>query len=357
MDTRTGNGFDELMDSEVFSDATDNAAGVTKRKYRQLVSFQNVMTHSSREKYHECKRFWQFMKMDAASEGAAFDEGREENVHFAYGHAMGAGIATFDQTLDINAAILAAFLAWDIDLLAIGMKKVRGKMVENGKTFAGVVWALKTYETFRTEETDLNDYEVVENEATILVDWEDGWFDSFHVDTILRHKHTGQYRVKENKTTGLSTVDAAMYSNSEQALGYAVGVDMLPNAGQEYNVIYCIYMPGEQRWITYDFPKSTMLKVEWIQDQLNIHQDVERASEQNFFPKNGAACWTFGRRCKYYESCDIKAERVFGRRFSEGPVATKEALEKVESYTHITTLTEILQRQKQITQRRTNHDE
>lgn len=340
--------IDDVLEIDLLSTAAaTTAAGVSKRNYQSLTAFRNVLTHSTRAKLHECPRKWQFMKMIADSEDGSYEAGREANVHFAFGHAIGAGIATYDETLDIDAAIFAAFLAWDIDLLAVGKKKQGGKIVDSMKTFPSVVWALKTYGLFRTEETDLDDYEVVENEATLLIDWEDGFFDSLHVDSILRHKTTGKYKVKENKSSGLSTMDAAMYSNGEQALGYSVAVDMLPDAGQEFDVIYMIYLTEEQRWVSYEFPKSSLAKVEWVQEQLNLHQDINRATEQKFFPKRGEACWSFGGRCHYYESCGDKVQRIFGKEFSDLKTATVEDLEQLETYKHKTTLTEILARQKE----------
>lgn len=345
--------IDSLLDAPVFTLGSETAAGVSKRNYRALTALRNVMTHSTRQLYHECPRKWQFTKMNAAAQqDLGGEEEREDNVHFAYGHAIGAGVATYDATLSLDEAIWAAFLAWDIDLLAVGTSRRNGKVVPNNKTFAGVVWALKTYGVFRSEETELDSYEVVENEATILIDWEDGWFDSMHIDSILRHKVTGKYKVKENKTTALATLDPAMYSNSEQALGYSIGVDMLPGAGQEYDVVYCIYLPQESRWVSFEFPKNSLAKVEWIQDQQWIHQQIEASSETKFFPKRGSSCWNFGRRCDFYESCDIKASRVFGREFAALETGKEETLEQIESYTHRTTLTQILARLRVKTQLR-----
>lgn len=318
--------------------ALANAAGVTKVNYDALVALGNVSSYSMDEVFNACPRKYAIKKMQA-------DAGTHERVNsatFAFGHAVGAGVATLDETGDLREAIFAAFLSWDIDLLETEFKNNK----KTGKSFHEAIWALYVYQQFRNEETDLNDYEVVKSEATVAVDFEDGHHYVGHIDEVLRNKHTGQYRVKENKTTGLSNIDPALYSNSEQALSYAVVVDML--GGADYEVLYTIYSAARQEWVQFSFVKTANKKAEWLQDQLFLHQQRDDYAASNFFPKRGKGCFSFMRRCEYYEDCDLSLTARFGKGFSELKKLNdpKELLE-IEHVDYFTTLTEIVNRQKE----------
>jgi hypothetical protein len=272
------------------------------------------------------------------------DAGTVERVSsptFAFGHAVGAGVATYDKTLDLRQAIWAAFLAWDIDLLVEELKGTR----KTGKSFYEAIWALYAWREFHKEQTTLSEYEVINIEANITVDFEDGHFYVGHIDELLRHKETGQFLVKENKTTGLTNVDPALYSNSDQALSYAIPVDML--GGTEYGVLYTVYSSGKQEWQQFTFIKSANKKAEWIQDQLLQHQQLEAWEELNFFPKRGSACMNFMRRCEYYETCDLSSTTVFGKRFDELETGCINKIRAIEPVDYFTTLTEIVNRQKE----------
>lgn len=300
--------LDEVLDSAV--DEKSTAQKVRKDNYRQLVRFQNVTSYSMQQTLHTCPRKFQLMKMRADNERLEVEQ--EGNVDFAFGHAVGAGVAEYDKTLDINKAIFAAFLAWNIDLDATGQRKESGR--DPKKSFPHAVWALKLYEEFHREE-GLDEYEVEKIEATVCVDMENGFYYTGHIDELLKSKGTGKFRIKENKTTVYDSIDPAMYANSDQALSYSVVVSA---AGEsEYDVFYCIYSSTSQRWIRMDFTKTALSKAEWLQGQLLINSEIEEYQRINFFPKRGSGCINFGRRCEFYEGCDFNTTRVFGKRYDE----------------------------------------
>lgn len=299
----------ELLNSNVNS-ATETAFGVRKDNYRQLVALGNVTSYSMQEVLHACARKFQLLKLQADNEG---EREFEANVDFAFGHAVGAGVAVFDETKDLNKAVWAAFLAWNIDLFAESQKKANRP--DPKKSFHHAIWALYVYSNFVEEDTDLADYEVVKTEANIAVDLENGYFYVGHIDQLLKNKYTGKFRVKENKTTSYSTVDPAMYANSDQALSYAVVVDSLGDA--EYEVLYTVYSSTEQRWMQFLFVKSPLSKIEWLQDQAITASTIDLYAEKNFFPKRGSSCLAFGRRCEHFETCDFDSERVFGKKFNQ----------------------------------------
>lgn len=334
--------FDELMEVPVTGvDLTGNtlsSASVLKTNYDTLVAHGNLRTYSTAEVFHACPRKYELKKMQAAHGGSE----RVNSTTFAFGHAVGAGVATFDATQDLRRAIFDAFIAWDMDLFADERKQGR----RHGKSFHEAVWALYVYKTFCEEETDLGEYDVVGIEHTVAVDFEDGHFFSGHVDELLKHKATGRVRVKENKTTGFSNIDPALYSNSDQALGYSVVVE---NFGvSEYEVMYVVYSSTEQKWTQFNFVKPTYKRAEWIQDQLLINQQIDHYSELKFFPKRGGACFDYMRRCEYYETCDISSKSAFGAEFSDLPkIASIADIAAIEHVNYPVSLSSLVARQKE----------
>lgn len=320
------------------SHALGNAEGVVKKDYNLLWAKANVSSHSMDEIYHACPRKWAIKKMQANA--GTFE--RINSPTFAFGHAVGAGVACLDETGDLRAAILAAFLSWDIDLLE---EEIKGNR-QTGKSFHEAVWALYVYRQFREEETDMADYEVVKAEATVVVDFEDGHYYVGHIDELLRNKFNGKYRVKENKTTGLTNVDPAFYSNSPQALSYSIVIDML--GGQDYEVLYTVYSASDQQWRQFSFIKKASQKAEWLQDQLLMHQQREDYQEVKLFPKRGGACMDYMKRCEFYETCDVPLAVSFNKEFSDLPrILNSDEIREIEAIDYFTTVSEIVARQKE----------
>ena len=308
---------------------------VQRSNYHELVKHGNLRTYSTSEHFHSCPRYYERMKLDA-------NGGQTERINsttFAFGHAVGAGVAEYDRTQSIDAATWAAFLAWDVDLLDVS-RKVSNK---GGESFFEAVWALYAYEGWY-QDSFLSAYEQVGIEATIAVDFEDGHFYSGHVDELFRSKVTGMYVVKENKTDGSVSIDPAKYSNSDQALSYAVVIDML--GASDYAVLYTVYSKMDQTWRDFEFVKHGNAKAEWVQDQLLINQQLDHYRDLNYFPKRGANCIKYGRRCTYYERCDLNAEQVYGIKFAELPRINSIAdLDAIEHVDYATTLSAIVARQ------------
>jgi len=332
----TSEQFDAILDTPI-NTTNNNASAVLKTNYDKLSSHANLTTYSTYDIFHSCPRKFAIKKLQAAT-------GKSERINsptFAFGHAVGAGIATYDQTQNLRAAIWEAIKAWDIDLFDEERKPKR----KNGKSFWEAIWALYAYEQFYND-SDLSNYDCIKVEATVAIDFEDGHFYSGHIDEVLRHKVTGRYRVKENKTTGFANVDPAIYANSDQALSYAIVIDML--GGADYDVMYAVYSSTEQAWQQFDFVKHAYQKAEWIQDQLLLHRQIEDYSELKFFPKRGRSCYNFMRRCDQFDMCSTSFQHRFGMEYSELPRITCLAdISKIETVDFATTLTEIVNRQKE----------
>jgi len=323
---------------------------VVKDNYHQLVALPNVTSYSMQQTFHGCPKKFELAKLRAATNAP---DTREANVTFAFGHAVGAGVAKFDETQDIREAIWEAFIAWDVDLLAVELK--HGK--PTGKSIHEAIWALYVWKQFHAEETDLGDYEMVQAEATMVVDFEDGHYYIGHVDELLRERATKRLRVKENKTTAMVNIDAAAYSNSDQGLSYSILADMLGET--EYEVLYTVYSTAEREWRQFSFVKSATKKAEWIQDQLLQHAQQDQYSELNFFPKRGNNCTAYNRRCPEYELCDMNNKLRFGQTFAEIPRVTSiEEIANIEAIHFSTTLSDIVARQTaRLGRKESNHDQ
>jgi hypothetical protein len=326
------------------------AAGVVKTGYHQLHAFQNVMSYSMENVLRDCPRKFQIKKLEAGSKDGPR---RMNNVTFAFGHAVGAGVAVYDQTRDLQRAIFAAFLAWDIDLLAEdrGRKPPQGGAAKYDpkKSFAFAVYALQKYATWY-EEANMDVYEVVDIEATVAVDLElaieDGLlqpthYHTGHADEVLRHRVSGKLKVKENKTTAFSIVNPAMYANSNQGTGYSVIVDQYGET--DYSVLYTIYSSTEQRWVEFEFAKNHLARIEWIRSEVMQSEQVQSYADANFFPKHGNSCFSYGRECEYFGMCDMNLDREFGMKFSELPVANMALLNQVEPFKYVVTRNQVVQ--------------
>ena len=328
----------------------NTATKVLKDGYSKLVAHGNLSSYSMQSVFHSCPRKYQIKKLQAATGTSE----RIQSVTFSFGHSVGAGVATYDAAIGsglsnedaLNKAIWEAFLAWDIDLLEIETKGTYadGTGKPTGKSFAGAIWALEKYAVFVDEETNLRDYETVKIEANIAVDVEDGHWYSGHIDELLQHKDTGSYLVKENKTTGLRAVHPALYANSDQALSYAVVIDML--GGNEFEVLYTVYSSSNEEWMQHRFVKSSLKKASWLQDQLLTHQQIDSYAELDFFPMRGASCFDFMRSCEYFGRCDLDQSAAFGVKFSAlAKVTVVDQLSEIEQVDYFTTLSAIVARQ------------
>jgi len=357
---------DQLLEELLASSATGStnttpknaivaAERIRKQNYARLVAYQNVTSYSMQQTLHRCPREFQLSKLKAHAElegdyqeDIFYKERAEEEMplHFSFGHAVGAGIATYDQTRDLDKAIFSAFLAWTSPLLAeqdMSAPRTRRKLEE----FHHAIQAIKLYPQFVDFETDLHEYEVVHLEANVAIDFEDGRFYVGHIDELLRHKESGKLRVKENKTSGYASPDPALFSNSEQTISYSALIQA--HGQQEYEVEYSVYSKPEQRWIRMLFPKSDNSRVEWLKDQLILNRTLDDCESANFFPKRGSGCVRFGgRRCRWYEECDMTASSLFGREFSDLPVAKDLAeLNEIEEHQYSITLTQLKRKLKE----------
>lgn len=311
--------IDLTEDGLVSKDATISAINIveknTKKDYRAAYQFINVTSYSQREILHGCPREFQIHKSAGgqSSSPGAFSSAALPNLHFVFGHSVGAGIQTYLCTGNKMAALFAAFLAWDTDLDSELVKQNKSSSFAILAVEKFILWWKANGEA-EWELAFFNGKPAVE--LTFFLDTENGSYHAGHIDAVLRHRKSGRYMVLEIKTTSVRAVDEAQYGNSEQPLGYSLVLDKVveegvkdgtitPTATSSFEVLYLIYSTSLRQLIPLPFTKVRSERAEWLQDLLLDHTIINTYEKLGFFPKRGNNCWSFGGRCSFYGLCDM----------------------------------------------------
>lgn len=280
------------------------AGETTDKEYIQLHRYRNVISNSILAGLHACPRKLIQEKLEAAGSMELTRE-RAPNIDFVFGHSVGAGAQTLLTFERLDYALYAALISWraPFDFGKEDYLKRKKKTIERA------VIAVESFSYFRN--SVLEDWELFylpsgkpAVEISFCIDL--GKTKYFgHIDSILRNKRTHRIAIGEFKTSGYANPDDAAYRNSGQALGYAVVLDAIVGGLADYDVNYIVYSAPEQEWIFFPFAKSVSSKMEWIQDRLIDSGHLEQYFQLEHFPKNGANCLMFNRRCQFYGSCDL----------------------------------------------------
>jgi len=290
---------DEFFDSTVGAAAVQ-ATLTSKSNYYTAYRFINITSYSQRTYLQECPRKFQQIKIARVTETEPLT-----NIDFAFGHAVGAGVQTYAKTNNKDAALFAAFLAWNIDPDTENSKK--------GKSLPLAILAVLKFIPIwnsMSDEWELASFNGKQAaELLFFLDCENGYYHVGHVDLVLRNKHSGHYAVWELKTTSIQIPDEAMYGNSDQGLGYSIVIDAV--AGLEggvstFTVFYNVYSSTKRSWTMLPFVKSRNERANWLQDLLYDHAAISTYRKIGLFPKRGNACWSFSKRCPHYGVCDFK---------------------------------------------------
>jgi Holliday junction resolvase-like predicted endonuclease len=292
---------DEAFDLLASVDVTDTITtyGSTADKaYDNLLRYHNVTSYSQRSILHRCPRKFQLAKYRAAE-----DNSRDfalPNLHFCFGHAVGAGAQNYLLTKDLNQAIFNGMMAWRADFTERWDKKKKS------------LWeAVIAIEKF-AECTFLDDWEllILPNgkpaiELSFSLHADNGFKDYGHIDIVLKNKYTGKLAILELKTEGGTEPEEAKYANSNQALGYGVMLDAVFPGLTDYTVLYCVYSATSREWALLPFDKTTTHKAEWVKDLLLDHGLMQTYESIRFYPKRGESCYDFRTRCEFFGECDL----------------------------------------------------
>jgi hypothetical protein len=293
--------IEQLLDSESYDLSLASLPTCTAEQKLRELSYSSVLT------LHACPRKYELSKL--AKEAGS----NTRSVTFAFGHSMGAGIQEYMLALTqgmqepaaFDKALLAAFLAYDYDLLDAGWdSEIRAK-----KSFATSVLALHHFRQLRATGI-LADYEVATInrvpacELSFRIKLLDDFVYRGFMDMVLRHKHTGELLVLEIKSTGV-VANEANYKNSSQALGYAVILDSLGTDQQSFDVLYLVYNTRAQDFQQMLFTKFFHQKVDFINSLVMDCELVTKYEAADYFPKHGESCFSFFRNCEFYDTCGL----------------------------------------------------
>lgn len=264
---------------------------------------------------HACPRKFQLNKMQAPRP----EQDVSTSVTFAYGHAMGEGIANYlinrsnmDEQAALDNALWKMFLAWDADLLAENDKQK--------KSFFRAVAALLQFRNLVLEGFLADEWEVAyfngkpAAELSFKIDLGDGFYFRGFVDLVLKNKLTGQYLILELKTSSANYVNHYVYKNSAQAIGYSVVLDTIAPGISSYAVQYLVYLTKLERYEAFDFPKTFRQRIQWLQDLMwDKKQIVDMTSfygNDGVWQVRGESCCDFGRPCDYLDMCGMETSRI-----------------------------------------------
>jgi hypothetical protein len=347
---------DRSVDGTALTTAKGISAATADKAYRVLVASENATSYSKLAELHRCPRAYELQELEANSpiaQAAATARSEEPNLHFCFGHAVGAGIQTFAVTQNLVSAQFAAFLAWRAPWDAEQVDK-RGQ--PTGKSLAHALIAVEKFAIFWAQQ--LSDFEVVTlppserfpngkpaTELSFAIDFENGYKHFGHIDNVLKSKSTGRLAIWEGKTTGFEHVDEALYANSSQALSYSVVLDAIAAelssvSGTDYEVLYIVYSSKSREFQLLPFGKSRAQRAEWLQDILLDQASISNYRKLEFFPKRGENCYnsSFRSRCRWFGNCTMKNSSLF-------PGVTLRRVEdvsEVESVDYTFTLSELL---------------
>jgi len=236
----------------------------------------------------------------------AAEKETEQGVTFAYGSAVGVGIASTLEEKTPEQVILDTFLEWDVDLL--------DETPRQKKSYWLAQFAVQKFIDLRAVGF-LEDYELVTykgkpaTELSFQVLLPDGFIYRGFVDAVLKHKTTEEVMVLECKTSS-GTAQPAMYKNSGQAVGYSVVLDIMFPELSSYTVLYLVYETRSYSYVELPFQKSLLQRALWLQELLIDTKQIALYDSYHTYPMHGEACFDFFRECEYLSLCTLSTENL-----------------------------------------------
>jgi hypothetical protein len=262
------------------------------------------LSHSALQTLRSCPRKFELDRLEYQPRDAG-------TAHTAFGHALGAGIQSLFHKGDLDIALFEAFNAWSCDLF----DDIPGKK----KSFFDAMIAIEKF--YITQFPLMDEWELAylkDGKPAIELGFAirlpmNFWYRGF-VDAVLKHKKTGALRVLELKSTGAFTVHESMYGKSFQGVGYSIILDSIStqmNVVSDYEVLYLVYKTASRTFEEMPFLKLISHRINWLHDLLLSVDMIALYKRVGRFPQNGDSCFSFGRPCKYYETCDISNDTLF----------------------------------------------
>lgn len=265
-----------------------------------------LLSHSSRSSLHKCPRKYQLYRLSSEQISLEDEKEMQQGVTFAYGKAVGVGVQSVLEGKTEDQIAIDTFLEWDVDLLDANPRQ--------NKSFWLALFAVQKFAKL-VANGFLEDYELVYYKGKPAVELSfqillpQGFKYRGFVDAVLRHKHTGDVVVLENKTSS-SKANAAYFKNSGQALGYSVVLDILFPSLSSYEVLYMVYETKSYEYVELPFKKSLLQRALWLQELIIDTQMVELYESYQTYPMHGENCYDFFRDCEYLSLCTLSTENL-----------------------------------------------
>lgn len=265
-----------------------------------------LLSHSSRTTLHSCPRKYQLYRQSSNQLSLAAEKEVEQGVTFAYGTAVGVGVASILEKKSEDQVLIDTFLSWDVDLLD---ENPRQK-----KSFWLALFAVQKMLALRNGGF-LEDYELVywegrpATELSFQVLLPEGFRYRGFVDAVLQHRTTKEVMVLECKTAS-SNAQPATYKNSGQAVGYSVVLDVMFPDLSSYSVLYLVYETKNYEYKQLPFQKSLLQRALWLQELLIDTEQITLYHSYNTFPMHGESCYAWFRDCEYLSLCTLSTERL-----------------------------------------------
>ena len=230
-----------------------------------------------------------------------------QNVTFAFGHIVGDGIQKVLEGMPLDKVIWHMFLGWHADLFAENTKQ--------NKSLWAAVTAIRRFDSIRSQGL-LANYELLvykDKPATELgfrITFPDGFKYRGFVDAVLKNTVTGEIMVLELKTSSAANLNAAMYKNSAQAVGYSIVLDIIAPEVSAYKVQYLIYKTKEAEYVPMEFKKSYVQRALWIRELLLDIETIKAYEAADIYPMHGESCYSFFRECEYINLCTLSTANL-----------------------------------------------
>lgn len=280
----------------------------TGSSYRKRMSNPWNLSYSTRKTLHKCPRRFELDKLRNVDVFSDDDNGGlQDNVDFAFGSAVAAGIQQCMINGDRIASLFSAWMAWDAPLDSGKADKKK----DINYVFAAVEQFLAHYKSFlgNWRLAYINNKPGVEISARI--DLENGFHYYLHIDCILQHQISGKFLVLEFKTTSFNNIHPAIYQNSDQALGYSVVLDaLLSQEARTYEVLYLVYKSSAREFEPMFFTKNRLDRAKWVRNLLMDCEFIKARLQEGYFPQRDDGCFSFFRPCPYFEMCSMKNDSL-----------------------------------------------
>jgi hypothetical protein len=297
--------FPEQGEEDTSGKVPDRAPSSSIHYNLRTLSYSGLMT------LHNCPRKFELNRLLPQTVDVEVDE--DAGGHLDFGTVVGNGIAELLVTKSLDKAMFRAFLDWKDNL-----ESERGE--KSRKTFWDALCAIQKFVEIMNG--PLSQYELAYFEGKpavelgFAVDCGSGFTYRGKLDALLIHKIKREFLPLECKTTGWKYLDPAMYGNSSQGIGYGITIDRVAHEmGIEYSsydIFYPVYMTHQREWTPFRFPKNNTSRALWLQSTLLDVSHIQQYAELDYFPQRGESCFSFGRQCKHYGTCDLSNSFLIG---------------------------------------------